>query len=249
MHSSCVWGRKRKINCIPAGVSSALWACIMTYFFVIHLFFWVKAQSFSMSHLKSSRRQNDRTDADSILKWTNMVKVSLDESGWSRLGTEAQGSGVFNDLVFWYRQPLQIIRFTGTITQTAWISDSEAVAQVCLNHSPWGGGAFTPTGCFDLIGSGLPSAADPRQICCYSPEEASGRAACQREGREKSECRCRCFHCYAHFTCRHCVSCRIATPQQRQWGVQSSGEKQLLLILPSNVSDTSRVCAATSQRS
>lgn len=164
-----------------------------------------------MSHLKSSKRQNDCMDADSILKRTNMVKVSLDESGSSRLGTEAQGSGVFNDLVFWYRQPLQIIRFTGTITQTAWISDSEAVAQVCLNHSPWGGGALAPTGCFDLIGSGLPSAAEPHQICCYSTEEASGRAACQREGREKSECRCRCFHCYAHFICRHCVSSRVAS--------------------------------------
>lgn len=117
-----------------------------------------------------------------------MVKVSLDESGLSRLGTEAQGSVVFHDLVFWYRQPLQIIRFTGTITQTAWISDSEAVAQVCLNHSPWGGGALTPTGCFDLIGSGLPSAADPRQkyVAIRQRRPAGGLPASVKVGRSQS---------------------------------------------------------------
>lgn len=32
-----------------------------------------------------------------------------------------------------------------------------------------------PTGCFHPTGSGLPSAADPPQICCYGAEEASRR--------------------------------------------------------------------------
>lgn len=82
---------------------------------------------------------------------------------------------LFNDLVFSHRQPLQIIRFTGTITQSSWLSDSEAVAQVCLNHSAQVGGGLTPTGCFDTTGPGLPSAADPHRICCYCTEEAPRR--------------------------------------------------------------------------
>lgn len=76
---------------------------------------------------------------------------------------------------------MQIIRFTGTITQSLWLSGREAVAQVCLNHSSWVGGALTPTGCFDPIGSRLPSAADPRQMCCYGAEEASRRPPTGRE--------------------------------------------------------------------